>query len=87
MQERLDSLRLCLGGDGVHLTEQGRFHLFNNLAKTIMGLKDGCIGKPPKTAEAAAASSLTQELLVRFRIRSRFHQQASEWTWRWAWLW
>jgi hypothetical protein len=54
MQEKLDSLRTCLGGDGVHLTEQGRFHLFNNLAKTILGLKDGSIGKPLKMDEAAA---------------------------------
>jgi hypothetical protein len=59
MQERLDSLRVCLGGDGVHLTEQGRFHLFNNLAKTILGLKDGSIGKPPKPAEAAACSLIS----------------------------
>jgi hypothetical protein len=54
MQEKLDALRMCLGGDGVHLTEQGRFHLFNNLAKTVLGLRDGSIGKPPKKAEAAA---------------------------------
>ncbi len=59
MQERLDSLCLCLGGDGVHLTEQGRFHLFNNLAKTILGLKDESIGKPPKPAEAVACALIS----------------------------
>jgi hypothetical protein len=58
-QEKLDSLRTCLGGDGVHLTEQGRFHLFNNLAKTVLSLKDGSIGKPPKPAEAAACSLIS----------------------------
>ncbi len=59
MQEKLDSLRVCLGNDGVHLTEQGRFHLFNNLAKTVLSLKDGSIGKPPKPAEAAACSLIS----------------------------
>ena len=59
MQEKLDSLRMCLSGDGVHLTEQGRFNLFNSLAKTILGLRDGSIGKPPKTAEAAACSLIS----------------------------
>jgi hypothetical protein len=59
MQEKLDSLRTCLGSDGVHLTEQGRFHLFNNLAKTVLSLKDGSIGKPPKPAEAAACSLIS----------------------------
>jgi hypothetical protein len=44
MQEKLDALRNCLGSDGVHLTEQGHFHLFNNLAKTVLSLKDGSIG-------------------------------------------
>jgi hypothetical protein len=60
MQEKLDSLRNCLGSDGVHLTEQGRFHLFNNLAKTVLSLKDGSIGKPPKPAEAAACSLISE---------------------------
>jgi hypothetical protein len=59
MQEKLDLLRTCLGGDGVHLSEQGRFHLFNNLAKTVLSLKDGSIGKPPKPAEAAACSLIS----------------------------
>jgi hypothetical protein len=59
MQEKLDSLRPCLGGNGVHLTEQGCFHLFNNLAKTVLGLKDASIGKPPKPAEAAACSLIS----------------------------
>ncbi len=59
MQEKLDSLRTCLGDDGVHLTEQGRFHLFNNLAKTVLSLKDGSIGKPPKPDEAAACSLIS----------------------------
>jgi hypothetical protein len=59
MQEKLDALRLCLGGDGVHLTDQGRFHLFNNLAKTVLGMRNGSVGKPPLIAEAAASSVLS----------------------------
>jgi hypothetical protein len=38
MTEKLDLLRNCLGPDGVHLTDSGRMHLFNNLAKTILGM-------------------------------------------------
>ena len=59
MQEKLDALRLCLGGDGVHLTDQGRFHLFNNLAKTVLGMRNGSVGKPPLITEAAASSVLS----------------------------
>jgi hypothetical protein len=59
MQEKLDALRICLGGDGVHLTDQGRFHLFNNLAKTVLGMRNGSVGKPPLIAEAAASSVLS----------------------------
>jgi hypothetical protein len=59
MQEKLEALRPCLGGDGVHLTDQGRFHLFNNLAKTVLGMRNGSVGKPPLIAEAAASSVLS----------------------------
>jgi hypothetical protein len=59
MAEKLDLLRNCLGPDGVHLTDSGRMHLFNNLAKTILGMKAGTVGKPPKIAEAAACSSVS----------------------------
>jgi hypothetical protein len=59
MQEKLDALRPSLGGDGVHLTDQGRFHLFNSLAKTVLGMRNGSIGKPPLIAEAAASSVIS----------------------------
>jgi hypothetical protein len=59
MREKLELLRNCLGPDGVHLTDLGRMHLFNNLAKTILGMKAGTVGKPPKIAEAAACSSVS----------------------------
>jgi hypothetical protein len=59
MPEKLDLLRNCLGPDGVHLTDSGRMHLFNNLAKTILGMKAGTVGKPPKIAKAAACSSVS----------------------------
>ena len=59
MPEKLNQLRACLGPDGVHLTEVGRMHLFNNLAKIILDMKSGSIGRPPKTAVAAASSSVT----------------------------
>ena len=59
MQEKLNVLRPSLGGDGVHLTDQGRFHLFSNLAKTVLGMRNGSLGKPPISAEAAASSVLS----------------------------
>ncbi len=59
MPEKLNQLRACLGPDGVHLTEVGRMHLFNNLAKVILDMKSGTLGRPPKTAVAAASSSVT----------------------------
>ncbi len=59
MPEKLAALRLSFGSDGVHLTDSGRFHLFNNLAKTVLGLRDGSLGKPPNIAEAAASSLLS----------------------------
>ncbi len=59
MQEKLEALRPSLGGDGIHLTDQGRFHLFNNLAKTVLGMRNGSVGKPPLIAEAAASSVLS----------------------------
>ncbi len=59
MQEKLDALHPSLGGDGVHLTDQGRFHLFNSLAKTVLGMRNGSLGKPPLIAEAAASSVLS----------------------------
>jgi hypothetical protein len=59
MQEKLDALRPSLGGDGVHLTDQGRFHLFNSFAKTVLGMRNGSLGKPPLIAEAAASSVLS----------------------------
>jgi hypothetical protein len=58
MPEKLEAVRLAIGPDGVHFTESGRHHLFANLAKTIIGLQDGTVGKPPKTAEAAASVSV-----------------------------
>ncbi len=39
--------------------EVGRMHLFNNLAKVILDMKSGTLGRPPKTAMAAASSSVT----------------------------
>jgi hypothetical protein len=56
MQAKLEALRPSLGPDGVHLTDQGRFHLFHGLAKTVLDLREGKLGKPPKPAEAAASS-------------------------------
>jgi hypothetical protein len=55
MQEKLSALRTAMGNDGVHFSVQGRYNLFTNLAKTIYGLKNGSIGKPPNKAEAAAS--------------------------------
>jgi hypothetical protein len=59
MPEKLELLHNCLGPDGIHLTDSGRMHLFNNLAKMILGMKAGTVGKPPKIAEAAACSSVS----------------------------
>jgi hypothetical protein len=59
MQAKLEALRPSLGPDGVHLTDQGRFHLFNGLAKTVLALREGKLGKPPKPAEAAASSLIS----------------------------
>jgi hypothetical protein len=59
MPEKLEALRPAIGQDGVHFTDFGRFHVFNNLAKTIIGLQEGTVGKPPKPAEAAASISVT----------------------------
>ncbi len=43
-----------MGKDGIHLTDQGRFNLFNTLAKAVLGLRSGSLGCPPKSAVAAA---------------------------------
>ena len=59
MPEKLNQLRASLGTDGVHLTAEGRMHLFNNLAKTILDMKSGSLGRPPKPAVAAASSSVS----------------------------
>jgi hypothetical protein len=59
MQEKLNALCPSLGGDGVHLTDQGRFHLFNNLAETVLGLRNGSLGKPLIIADVAASSELS----------------------------
>jgi hypothetical protein len=59
MQAKLDALRPSLGPDGVHLTDQGRYHLFHGLAKTVLALREGKLGKPPKPAEAAASSLIS----------------------------
>jgi hypothetical protein len=59
MSEKLEAIRLAIGHDGVHFTEFGRFHVFNSLAKTIIGLQEGTVGKPPVPAEAAASISVT----------------------------
>ncbi len=58
MPEKLEAVRLAIGPDGVHFTESGRFHMFNNLSKTIIGLQDSTVGKPPKPAEAGASVSV-----------------------------
>ena len=52
--EKLAALKQVLGKDGVHLTDQGRFNLFSTLAKAVLGLRNGSIGCPPKSAVAAA---------------------------------
>ncbi len=44
--EKLEALRPDFCADGVHLSDSGRYHLFNNLAKTVMGLRHGSSGKP-----------------------------------------
>ncbi len=59
MPEKLNQLRSSLGPDGVHLSEVGRMHLFDNLAKVILDMKSGTLGRPPKTAVSAASSSVT----------------------------
>ena len=59
MPEKLNLLRASLGADGVHLTDVGRMHLFNNLAKVILDMKSGSLGRPPKPAVAAASSSVS----------------------------
>ena len=52
--EKLEALKPVLGKDGVHLTDQGRFNFFNTLAKAVLGLRNGTLGGPPKSAVAAA---------------------------------
>jgi hypothetical protein len=52
--EKLAALKPVLGKDGVHLTDQGRFNFFNTLAKAVLGLRNGTLGGPPKSAVAAA---------------------------------
>jgi hypothetical protein len=59
MDEKLSRLRLAFGSDGVHLSEAGRFHTFNNLAKIVLGMRAGTVGKPPINAEAAASSPVS----------------------------
>jgi hypothetical protein len=59
MPEKLEAIQLAIGQDGVHFTEFRRFHVFNSLAKTIIGLQEGTAGKQPKPAEAAASISVT----------------------------
>jgi hypothetical protein len=52
--EKLAALKSVLGKDGVHLTDQGRFNFFNTLAKAVLGLRNGTLGGPTKSAVAAA---------------------------------
>ncbi len=52
--EKLAALKQVLGKDGVHLTDQGHFNLFSTLAKAVLGLRNGSLGCPPKSAVAAA---------------------------------
>jgi hypothetical protein len=59
MQAKLEALCLSLGPDGNHLTDQGCFHLFHGLEKTVLDLREGKLGKPPKPAEAAASSIIS----------------------------
>jgi hypothetical protein len=59
MPDKLNLLRASLGPDEVHLTDVGRMHLFNNLAKVILDMKSGTLGRPWKPAVAAASSNVT----------------------------
>jgi hypothetical protein len=59
MPEKMNLLRASFGPDGVHLTDIGRMHFFNNLAKVILEMKSGTLGRPPKPAVAAASSTVT----------------------------
>ncbi len=59
MDEKLSKLRPAFGPDGVHLSDSGRYHTFNSLAKTILGMRAGTVGKPPNNAVAAASSSVS----------------------------
>jgi hypothetical protein len=52
--EKLAALKPVLGKDGVHLTDQGRFNFFNTLTKAVLGLRNGSLGCPPKSAMAVA---------------------------------
>ena len=59
MDEKLSKLKPAFGPDGVHLSDSGRYHTFNSLAKTILGMRAGTVGKPPNNAVAAASSSVS----------------------------
>jgi hypothetical protein len=59
MPEKLNLLRASLSPDGVHLTDVGRMHLFNNQAKVILEMESGTLGRPPKPAVAAASSTVS----------------------------
>jgi hypothetical protein len=39
--------------------DQGRFNFFNTLAKAVLGLRNGTLGGPPKSAVAAALPSVS----------------------------
>jgi hypothetical protein len=59
MPEKLNLLRASLGPDGVHLTDVGRMHLFNSLAKVILDMKSSMLGRMPKPAVAGASSTVS----------------------------
>jgi hypothetical protein len=54
-----------LGKNGVHLTDQGWFNFFNTLAKAVLGLRNGSLGCPPKSALAWLVFSMRQYFCMR----------------------
>ncbi len=76
-REKLEALRLAIGPDGVHFTDFGRFHVFNSLAKTIIGLQDGT-GQTAKTSRGGGFRFCYRStiFLERFQLRQGIHELA-----------
>jgi hypothetical protein len=59
MEEKLQKLGNSFSADCVHLSAAGKSYLFSNLAKTVLGMREGTVGKPPISAVAAATLTVS----------------------------